>query len=368
MRPILILPIFLTAFRMLVIAQPAIHLNRLTTIPFSYTCRTVPVNTSIQIDGNITEEEWQTAAWTQPFQDIEGPELPTPDFETRVRMLWDNQFLYIAAELEETHIWATLKNHDDIIYRDNDFEVFISGDPTDQEYYEVEVNPFGTIFDLLLPKPYRDGGRANIPWNVPNLTCAVQLNGTINKPDDTDRGWTVEMRLPFAELSKSHSGRSPMPGSVWRINFSRVEYDVTRTATGYEKKTGSNGKPLPEHNWVWSPQGIIDMHFPERWGYILFETETTTSKEPGEMHAEISNRCLWSVYYAQRKHKRETGTFFHTIPAWAESEIRKQIPSGSTLTIKKNRNSWYATLKENNAQNSTYLKIDRSGNLKTIQP
>ena len=26
-----------------------------------------------------------------------------------------------------------------------------------------------------------------------------------------------------------------------------------------------------EDNWVWSPQGLVDMHVPERWGVVQFE-------------------------------------------------------------------------------------------------
>jgi hypothetical protein len=39
----------------------------------------------------------------------------------------------------------------------------------------------------------------------------------------------------------------------------------------YKRRLRPNGKPLPEDNWVWSPQGLIDMHVPEHWGYITFK-------------------------------------------------------------------------------------------------
>ena len=57
----------------------------------------------------------------------------------------------------------------------------------------------------------------------------------------------------------------PSAGDEWRINFSRVEWQ-TRTVEGkYEKLPG-----LKEDNWVWSPQGEINMHIPERWGVVKF--------------------------------------------------------------------------------------------------
>ena len=50
-----------------------------------------------------------------------------------------------------------------------------------------------------------------------------------------------------------------------KINFSRVEWQITIRDGAYEKipKTA-------EDNWVWSPQGVIDMHQPEMWAYLEF--------------------------------------------------------------------------------------------------
>ena len=54
------------------------------------------------------------------------------------------------------------------------------------------------------------------------------------------------------------------PGETWRINFSRVEWRVNTARNRYEKLPGK------EDNWVWSPQGVIDMHRPETWGFVRF--------------------------------------------------------------------------------------------------
>jgi hypothetical protein len=67
-------------------------------------------------------------------------------------MLWDYKYFYIAAQLQEPHIWATIKERDAIIYQDNDFEIFIDPDGDSHNYYEVEINAFGAFWDLLLLK------------------------------------------------------------------------------------------------------------------------------------------------------------------------------------------------------------------------
>ena len=135
-----------------------------------------------------------------------------------MKMLWDDQNLYIAAEMEEPHLWATLTEHDAVIFQDNDFEVFLDPDGDNQNYCELEMNARNTTWDLLLTKPYRDGGRAINAWEIAGLKTAVHLDGTLNNPRDKDHGWTVEIAWPWKGLKELTS--MPMPprdGNQWRI-------------------------------------------------------------------------------------------------------------------------------------------------------
>src|SRR5262249_45220406 len=77
---------------------------------------------AITIDGELDDEAWRAAPWSDDFVDIEGDARPKPTYRTRVKMLWDDKNLYIGAELEEPHVWATLTKHDSYIFtEDNDF-------------------------------------------------------------------------------------------------------------------------------------------------------------------------------------------------------------------------------------------------------
>ena len=110
----------------------------------------------IAVDGRMDEIDWQKAAWTKEFVDIEGDKKPDPTYPTRAKMLWDDEYLYVAAELVEPHIWGTLRQRDTVIFYDNDFEIFIDPDWDTHNYYEFEMNALNTEWDLLLTKPYRD--------------------------------------------------------------------------------------------------------------------------------------------------------------------------------------------------------------------
>jgi hypothetical protein len=222
----------------------------------------------VVIDGKLDEASWRNAPATDEFIDIEGDVKPRPRFATRAKMLWDNQYFYIGAEMEEPHVWATLTKRDSVIFHDNDFEVFIDPNGDRDEYYELEINALNTVWDLFLPKPYRDGGKAQNSWDIVGLKTAVKVTGTLNDLTDNDTGWSVEMAIPWKALGEyAHKAAPPADGDQWRINFSRVEWQHEIVDGKYRKVANTK-----EDNWVWSAQGVIDMHRPEMWGYVRFST------------------------------------------------------------------------------------------------
>jgi len=285
--------------------SPFKGLENLFTTPLNYIV--THTNTPPAIDGDINDKAWAQAAWTDEFQDIEGNLKPHPYLKTRVKMLWDDSCLYIAAQIQEPQVWAYVKHHDEIVFHDNDFEVFVNPKNTTHQYFEIEVNALNTIFDLFMNKPYRDNGDAMINWNAEGLRSAVKVQGTLNNPSDTDKGWTVEMAIPFRAISIGNYVQVPDEGTLWRINFSRVEWDTKAVDGKYVKETGPDGYPKPEHNWVWSPQGVIDMHCPERWGYLQFTKNVNGNITFSLPYAEQQKRYLWLIYYREilwgRKHR-----------------------------------------------------------------
>jgi hypothetical protein len=232
--------------------------------PKVYECR--KTTQAVKIDGRLDDAAWRQASWTEYFVDIEGDKKPAPRFRTRVKMLWDEQYFYVAAEMEEPDLWATLTKHDSVIFRDNDFEVFIDPNGDTLEYYEFEINALNTGWDLFLDKPYRHGGKANNNWEIPGLLTAVHLDGSLNQPGDRDRGWSVEIAFPWKVLAEfAHKPAPPRSGDEWRVNFSRVQWKLEVVDGKYRKIANTK-----EDNWVWSPQGAVNMHIPEKWGRVRF--------------------------------------------------------------------------------------------------
>jgi hypothetical protein len=290
-------------------------LSELETLPFAprqYVAYRAPA--PLNVDGRLDAPAWSGAAWTDAFVDIQGPAQPTPRFRTRAKMLWDDRCFYVAAEMEEPDLWATLTERDSVIFHDNDFEIFIDPDGDTHAYYELEVNVLGTPWDLMLLKPYRDGGRAIDAWDIAGLQVGIDARGTVNRPGDRDDGWTVELAMPWEVLSEAAAaGKPPQPGEQWRVNFSRVEWQLGIVDGGYAKvlKPGSN-QPLPESNWVWSPQGAINMHMPERWGYVQFSSKLAGSIPAEAFVADPNEGVKWALrrlYYRQRAVRTKTGRY-----------------------------------------------------------
>lgn len=357
-----IIPLFISLITGLKAQSPFKGLENLFTPPLSYVVHHTAK--AINIDGDLNDPDWQQAAWTSTFVDIEGNLKPLPAYNTQVKMLWGDSCLYIAARITEPHVWATLKQHDEVVFLDNDFEVFINPDGTTHHYYEIEFNALNTVFDLYLAKPYRNGGSALIPFNLSGMRSAVKINGTLNDPSDTDTDWTVEMAIPLRDLSLGNDIQVPGEGATWRINFSRVEWDTKPVNLSYIKLTDSRGHNLPEHNWVWSPQGVVNMHYPERWGYLQF----TKQKGPVKFvlpYGEDQKKYLWLLYYRQKQWFTKHHSYALTLKALG-IKSRKVTIDGvlNRFSMEASKNQFMAFIKTADGHG---FSIDRDGFVQNIK-
>ena len=280
----------------------------------------------VKVDGRLDEPGWTAAAWSDAFVDIEGDARPAPRFRSRAKMLWDDEYFYVAAEMEEPDVWGTLTERDSVIFRDNDFELFIDPDGDTHAYDELEVNVLGTPWDLMLLKPYRDGGPAIHGWDIAGLQVGIDVRGTVNRPGDRDEGWTVEIAMPWKILREAApERRAPKPGERWRVNFSRVEWQVDVVDGRYAKRLApGTTEALREDNWVWSPQGAINMHMPERWGYVQFSNVRAGGGTESFVD-EPNERIKWALrrlYYRQHRFREATGAYADSLDALHAGDIR----------------------------------------------
>ncbi len=204
----------------------------------------------ITIDGKIDEAAWQSAPSTGPFvHSLTGGPTHT---ECTAKLLYDDQFLYVAFDVQDEDIWGTHMNHDDPIYGEEVVEIFIDADGDGKTYNEMEVSPHNVTFDAAFEARRSDLTKA-MAWNS-TMETAVQIQGTIDNPDDVDRGWTVEMKIPMKELY-AVPRLPPQPGDVWRFNLYRLDY--------YNHRKVNEGQ-------AFSPPMIGDFHNLARFAYLKF--------------------------------------------------------------------------------------------------
>lgn len=248
------------------------------------------ISTPPTIDGKLSEAAWKNAPRSSRFVDLVHG-TPT-HLDTRSAVLWDSTFLYVGYWLEEPDVSASLTKRDAPIYQDNDAELFIAGR---DGYYEFEINAYGTIYEVLFfwkdafeqhgyskrpgfdpthpqARPFNGVGYKSHPrgqrigfwnWDFPGLKKAVHVEGTLNDDRDRDKGWTVELALPWSglEILAEGDGKAlpPKDGDVWRMDFSRFN-------------TYKAPKPAEDSGgWAWSSHGVWDSHVPECFTYIIFE-------------------------------------------------------------------------------------------------
>lgn len=316
----------------------------------------------LKIDGKLSEPAWQKAKWTSVFVDIEGDKKPKPLQATRAKLLWDDTHLYIAAELEEKNIWAYQNKKDQIVFLENDFEVFIDPDGDAQNYFELEINAINNTFDLFLPKPYRNGGNALISWDIKQLKTAVSIEGTVNNATDTDKRWVIEMAIPFASISLDNYLNKPEDLSLWRINFSRVEWNHDVQAGKYSRKKKEDGQGvLPEYNWVWSPQGKIDMHMPENWGYLVFSDKKVGTEDFDFSIPDIEKvkQIAWDIYHQQKEYFAKNHEYAKELSLLAiDPTILKTSELVHSIEIETTSQTFVITIIDKAENNKIFLNQD----------
>jgi hypothetical protein len=255
------------------------------------------VTTPPRTDGRASDPVWDGTARTPRFVDmLTGTPAP---LETTAAVLWDETALYVAFWAAEPNLVGTLTERDDLLFFENDLELFIDGGDS---YYELEFNTLGTIyevffiwrdaytrgsrwdtarFDVHSPRVHSFGGDydrgtkafwignhprgtrwAFLDYDLPNLNLKVAVDGTVNDPTHLDRGWCAEITIPWASLTDLANGRSlpPKDGETWGMFFGRFQQLAVRSATG----TATGG-------WAAHRFGVADTHVPECFTQVIFD-------------------------------------------------------------------------------------------------
>src|SRR5215831_16087572 len=216
-----------------------------------------------KIDGKLDDLAWTSTPSTGAF--VNTMTGASVDQKTEAKLVWDSKFLYVAFENADTDVWSNLTKRDDKLWTQEADELMIDADGNGKTYVELQIAPNGNVFDTYLPayRKYEDSidpKRKQFSWNS-KLTAMVQVDGTLNKRDDKDKSWTVEVAIPLEDvkgMDKDSAVRlPPSAGDVWRINMFRMDMP--------------QGKPQQASGW--SPPMVGDFHALDKFGELVFGNE-----------------------------------------------------------------------------------------------
>ncbi|MBV70343.1 MAG: hypothetical protein CMH52_03255 [Myxococcales bacterium] len=218
----------------------------------------------IRLDGKLDEPVWKRARWTAWWTHPSGKKTKAP--KTRAKFAWDEDNLYVGVESIDDDVWGTLTKRDSNTWEQEVIELFIDADGDKKDYLELQVTPANVVFDAKFSRHRSPLGPAR-GWNMTGLKTAVHVDGTLNKRDDKDRRWTVEMLIPAAEVP---GAKHPIDaGHSWKANLFRFDWPKAQ-----KRQSAAS----------FSPPIVPDFHSLDAFGTIKFQGKKPAIKlgKPGK--------------------------------------------------------------------------------------
>jgi hypothetical protein len=205
----------------------------------------------MKLDGYLDEVAWEKAQLLEDFSAFW--EKRKARSATKARLLWDANYLYFGADMEDVDLYADVTRRNGMTWTNDVFELFFKPAEDKLLYYEFQVNAANTPLELLFPSRGAGGYQRFAPLTNLGMESAVQLRGTLNDWTDKDRGWTVEGRIPWKAFEAA--GGRPKPGDKWRFALCRYDYSAA-----YDRPDLSSTAPLTQS----------DFHRYEDYGTLTF--------------------------------------------------------------------------------------------------
>ena len=210
----------------------------------------IPGTEDFEVNGRGDAPAWDKARW-EPLHLRAAGGRP---YQTRVKVLYSATGLYVLMDAADGAITATMKGDFLDLWNEDVFEFFLWPDGRRPIYFEYEISPLGFELPILIPN--LDGTFLGWrPWHYdgPRRTRkATTVVGGPKEPGAAVTGWKAEVFVPY-DLLKPLGNVPPKPGTRWRANFYRVDYDGGRSTS-----------------WDWSPVGP-SFHEYRKFGTLVFE-------------------------------------------------------------------------------------------------
>jgi hypothetical protein len=173
----------------------------------------------ITLDGVLNEAIWQdNEGWNGEFMQYFPSDTSQAEVQTRVKIAFDDNNLYLAAEMlnrgERDYVSTSLRR--DYRGEQNDGVTFVLDTFNDKtNAFQFGVNPYGVLREGLVANGGNQGGDLSLAWDNKWYAEATMLE---------DR-WVVEAIIPLATLRFKDGGQN------WNVNFYRIDSDTGERST-----------------------------------------------------------------------------------------------------------------------------------------
>ncbi|MBT2160875.1 carbohydrate-binding family 9-like protein [Zobellia barbeyronii] len=173
------------------------------------------VSEPMVIDGKMDEASWsKTEARTLDY--FYRVDKPTDQQKSTFRMLWGKEKFYVFFEMEDQYITARETKRDGQPYLDDCAEIFFITTPDSLDtHFGYELNLNKAVNDFIFFNDYVKGKDVAYKTFNPDFEVEVTYDGTINDNSDIDKGWTMEMAIPYSNFGELGKVVAIEPGNKW---------------------------------------------------------------------------------------------------------------------------------------------------------
>src|SRR5919197_3983511 len=180
-----------------------------------------------EVTGMGDHASWQKTEWTT----LRRRQADGHPYDTRFKMLYSPTGLYFLMDGTDRTLTATMNDDFADLWNEDVFEVFLWTDERYPIYFEYEISPLNHELPILIPN---FGGQflGWRPWHYERDRLTRKATSTTGGPKEplaSIQGWRAEFFIPYS-LLRPLQNVPPKPGTRWRANVYRMDYDEGRRA------------------------------------------------------------------------------------------------------------------------------------------
>ncbi len=207
-------------------------------IPSENTARPVITATRatgpIHVDGRLDEPAWSRAEMVSGLIQVDPQEGAPESERTEVRVLFDDDALYLGVRLNDRQPVSTRLGRRDMALLDSDWlGVVIDSYHDHRTGFSFDVNPSGVQRDAMKSMGAAGQEQDDLSWDP-----VWEARTTVD-----EGGWTAEYRIPFSQLRFRTEDRPVWGIQIERVIGRRKEYSVL----SFTPKAEQGGIPTYGH-------------------------------------------------------------------------------------------------------------------------